>query len=139
MCRSIILVSKITHQMLHDHPFSQRNSATKRAVGLEVGGNGEEGVGQNLEKRGRQYRRGLFKIGGLKTLCQLCLCWNYLKFIECYSISTVIFRILIWFKQIFDFRTTLSPSCNRRRNPRKYIHNRVKILSELIYFPFCLN
>ena len=31
-------LSDATHQMLHDHSFSQRNKATKRAVGLEVGG-----------------------------------------------------------------------------------------------------
>ena len=37
--------------MWHDHPFSQRNKTTKRAVGLEVGEDGEEkGVGQNLVK-----------------------------------------------------------------------------------------
>ena len=33
-------LSKITHQMWCDHPFSQRNNATKRAVGVEVGGGG---------------------------------------------------------------------------------------------------
>ena len=38
MCRFIIL-SKITHQMWLGHPFSQRNKATKRAVGVGVGEN----------------------------------------------------------------------------------------------------
>ena len=39
--------------MWHDYPFSQRNKTTKRAVGLEVGEDGEEkGGGQNLVKGG---------------------------------------------------------------------------------------
>ena len=38
MCRFLISLSKITHQMWRDHPFSQRNEATKSAFGLEVGG-----------------------------------------------------------------------------------------------------
>ena len=41
--------------MWHDHPSSQRNKTTKRAVGVEVGGKGGGG-GQNLKKGGRQYR-----------------------------------------------------------------------------------
>ena len=41
--------------MWRDHPFSQRNKTTERAVGVGVGGNKEEGgggggVGQNLKK-----------------------------------------------------------------------------------------
>ena len=32
MCRSIISLRKITNQMWRDHPFSQKNKATKRAV-----------------------------------------------------------------------------------------------------------
>ena len=53
MCRSIISLSKITHQTWHNHPFSQGNKTTKRAVGVEVGSNDEEGgVGQNLKKMG---------------------------------------------------------------------------------------
>ena len=43
--------------MLHNHPFSQRNKATKRAVGVEVGGNGGE-VGQNLKKGGGVANKG---------------------------------------------------------------------------------
>ena len=46
--------------MWRDHPFSQRNKTTERAVGVGVGVNMEGGgVGQNLKKRGgggRQYR-----------------------------------------------------------------------------------
>ena len=48
--------------MLHNHPFSQRNKVTKRAVGwsLEVGGDREVGGGdgQILKKKGggRHYR-----------------------------------------------------------------------------------
>ena len=37
--------------MWHDHPFNQRNNATKRAE--------EEGLGKKIEKeQGRQYRDG---------------------------------------------------------------------------------
>ena len=41
--RSILQLSKRIYRMWHDHPFSQRNKTTKRAVGvrgwrLEVGG-----------------------------------------------------------------------------------------------------
>ena len=40
--------------MWHNNPFSQRNKTTKRAVGVEVGGEGwwGLGVGQNLIKAG---------------------------------------------------------------------------------------
>ena len=60
MCRSTISLSKITHQMWPDHPFSQRNKITKRAVGLKVSGEGKGGLNK-IEKGGgrrggRQYR-----------------------------------------------------------------------------------
>ena len=42
MCRLVISLSKITHQMWHDHPFSQRSKAIKRASGLEDGGEGRQ-------------------------------------------------------------------------------------------------
>ena len=49
-----ISLSKITHQMWHDHPFSQKNKATKRAS------NGGRGFGggceQNLKMGGWWYR-----------------------------------------------------------------------------------
>ena len=45
MCRSIISLNRITHQMWRDHKFSQRNKATKRAVGWRL----RRGVGQNLK------------------------------------------------------------------------------------------
>ena len=38
MCRSIIKLSKTAHQMWCDHPFSQRNNTTERAVGVGFGG-----------------------------------------------------------------------------------------------------
>ena len=37
--------------MRHDHLFSQRNKATKRVVGVEVGGE-EEGGWRKIEKEG---------------------------------------------------------------------------------------
>ena len=40
--RSIIL-SEITHQIMHVHPFSQRNKTSKIAGGGEVGSNGKIG------------------------------------------------------------------------------------------------
>ena len=45
MYRAIITLSKLTHQMWHNHPFSERNEKLKRAVWGEVGGNGERGRG----------------------------------------------------------------------------------------------
>ena len=35
-----------------NHPFSQRNKRTERAVGLGVEGDRERGVGQNFKKGG---------------------------------------------------------------------------------------
>ena len=46
-------LNNLTHQMWRDHPFSERNKATKRAVGAEVG---SEGVDKICKKGGRQYR-----------------------------------------------------------------------------------
>ena len=46
MCRSILSLRKIAHQMWRDHPFSQRNRTTERTVGVEVGG------GREFEDRG---------------------------------------------------------------------------------------
>ena len=37
MCRSAISLSKTTRQIWHHYPFSKRNLATKKAVGVEVG------------------------------------------------------------------------------------------------------
>ena len=38
MCRSILSLGRIAHQMWYDHPFSQRNWTTERTIGVEVGG-----------------------------------------------------------------------------------------------------
>ena len=65
--------------MWHDHPFSQRNKTTERALGLWVGGNRKGGWTQ-FKKGGRQYRWDLHEIGGVRPLCQL---WN--NDIEMYS------------------------------------------------------
>ena len=51
MCRSIKPLSKIIHQVWCNHPFSQRNKQ-KKVVRVEVGGDREGGVGQNLKKGG---------------------------------------------------------------------------------------
>ena len=40
--------------MWHDHPFTQRNKETKKAVGVEVG----EWYWIKFEKGGRQYKGG---------------------------------------------------------------------------------
>ena len=67
--------------MWHDHPFSQRNKTTERAVGVGVGGDREEQGragkggrvgGQDLKKGSRQYIGGLYKIVGVGPLYQLC-------------------------------------------------------------------
>ena len=74
ICRSIISVSKIVHQMWCNHPFSQGNKTTKRVVWVGIGDNRERrgGSGQNLIKGGLGNIGSLHKIGGLRPLCQLC-------------------------------------------------------------------
>ena len=48
----------MAHQIWQDHPFSQRNRATERTVGVRTGGDREVGVGvlgevgQNLKNEG---------------------------------------------------------------------------------------
>ena len=51
MCRSIISLSKIAHQMWRNHSFSQRNKTIERAVGVGVGGDRRRGVRKNLKKK----------------------------------------------------------------------------------------
>ena len=48
-CRSILSLSKIAHQMWHDHPISQRNRTTERTVG----------VGAEFENMGCSQKGGL--------------------------------------------------------------------------------
>ena len=38
MYRPTIALSKITHQMWHNHPFSQKLKKSEIAVGVKVGG-----------------------------------------------------------------------------------------------------
>ena len=45
MYRFILSLSKITHQMWRDHPFSHRNMTTEKTVGAGVGGDREVGMG----------------------------------------------------------------------------------------------
>ena len=54
MCRSIISLSKIAHQMSRDHLFSQRNKTAEREVRVGVSGNREGGGGvrNKLKKEG---------------------------------------------------------------------------------------
>ena len=70
MCRSIILLSKITHQMWCNHSFGQRNKALKKAgIGVCAG------MCECMLKRGWGkvgIIGALHKIGGLRTLSQLC-------------------------------------------------------------------
>ena len=62
MCRSILSLSKITHQLWRDHPFIQRNRTTERTVGVGVRGDRELGGGgwTKFEKK----RGGVGNIGG---------------------------------------------------------------------------
>ena len=46
--------------MWRDHPFSQRDKTTERAVGLEVGGDRERGVGQI-------WKGGIGNMGGMSS------------------------------------------------------------------------
>ena len=49
MRRSIISLSKLTDQMWCNHPFSQRNKATEKAVEVE---GGDDGDGQTKFEKG---------------------------------------------------------------------------------------
>ena len=74
MCRSIMFLSKMTHQMWRNDSLNQRNKATKRAgiigVYLRVGVCvGERAVGQKKIEEG----------GGLGILCQL---WCFEKIVN---------------------------------------------------------
>ena len=51
MCRAIISLSKITHLLWRDHPFSQRNKKTKAAMGWSLEAMGEGGL-DKIRKRG---------------------------------------------------------------------------------------
>ena len=53
MCRSILSLSRILYQMRHDQPLGQRWLESWGAVGRT-----------KPKKKGRQYKRGLHKIGG---------------------------------------------------------------------------
>ena len=70
MCRSILSLSKIAHQLWRDLPFSQRNKTTEKTIGVEVRGDREMGKGR-FEKGVKQYG-GLHNKGRLEPLCQLC-------------------------------------------------------------------
>ena len=61
-------LSEITHQMWHDHPFSQRNKTSKIAVEVKVGSNGKDGFDKILKSWGRQYRGVIITLGMLGTL-----------------------------------------------------------------------
>ena len=60
-CRSILSISKITHQMWRDHPFSQRHRTTEWAIGMGVGGDRGVGGGGGLEKKNE--KEGVGNIG----------------------------------------------------------------------------
>ena len=62
MCQSMLSLSKIAHPMLCDHPFCQRNRATKR-VGVGVGGDREVRGGWPKFEKGR-----VGNIGGLHKI-----------------------------------------------------------------------
>ena len=81
MCGSMISLSKIADQMWRKHILNQKSKTTEWAVGNDVGGNRDWRVRQNLNRWGRQYRGGFYKIGRAKTL--LPTMWDsicYLKF-----------------------------------------------------------
>ena len=67
--RSIISLSKITHQM-QDHPYNQRNKTSKIEVEVKVGGYREEGLDETFKRCGREYR-GFITYRVLGTLPQL--------------------------------------------------------------------
>ena len=38
ICRTILSLRKLAHEMWHDNPFNERNKATERTVGVGFGG-----------------------------------------------------------------------------------------------------
>ena len=66
MCKSIVSLSKIAHQLWCDHPFGQKKQDSRKTSG--VGGwrqQGMEGwVEQNLKGAGVGNIGGLHKVGG---------------------------------------------------------------------------
>ena len=75
MCRSLISLSKIAHQMQRGPPFSKRIKTTEKAVrvgGLEATGKGLGGW-TKFEKGEQVIQGGLHKTRGLGGLCQLYL------------------------------------------------------------------
>ena len=76
---------KITHQMWHNHPFSQKNKATKRywGIGLCVYGGG--GGGQNLKMGVSNKGGGLYEIKSIRiplpTMKTILKCYEQLLMI----------------------------------------------------------
>ena len=70
MCKFIISLSKIVHQLWWDHPFSQRQDK-KKSSGGGVGGDREGEGGQNSKKEGVDNIGGINKVRGLEDVCQL--------------------------------------------------------------------
>ena len=74
-CRSIVSLSKITHQMWSDHPFSHRNNTSKITAKVnvrgEVEGDGEEGLDKMYKRWFRQYQGVFITYRVLGTLFQL--------------------------------------------------------------------
>ena len=54
MCTSMILLSKMVHQIWHDHPFSQKKQGNRISSGVGVGDNRElRGHWTKFEKEGQ--------------------------------------------------------------------------------------
>ena len=64
MCRSILSLSKIAHQLWHDPPLSQRNGTADRAVGVRVRSERYVGVGGRKKFENRRVRPLFFWGGG---------------------------------------------------------------------------
>ena len=79
---SIISLSKKAHQMCWDHPFSQRNKTTERAVGVGVGGD-REGWTKFVKKRVRWALQGVRTPLPTMFFClfiEILLLWNQNSF-----------------------------------------------------------
>ena len=63
MCRSVISLSKITHQMWHDHPFTQGNKKSSGGGGWRRNGKAVKGWVDNMGS--------LHKIGARYPLCTM--------------------------------------------------------------------
>ena len=67
MCRSVLSLSKIAHQIWRDHSFCQRNRTTERTVGVGLEKTGKWMGLDKISKKGEGNIGGVFIKWGFST------------------------------------------------------------------------